>query len=230
MDLGDTTPLPAPVGSARPITLAGLLVVTVVIASALVVNMVVLAVFGADAWGFTTRGSASASCATTPSVEQALKDADLVFVGMVTSTRSQGRVAFVRVEDRWKGTGEPRVDVYGGPAADNAATSVDRRYQSGQRYLFFVQEPARHGRHGAFAGRYQDNGCSATRPYTVDLAAFRPSTAVVIASPEVTQPQSSTASWRWPAAIGATAIVALAAAMVISRRRAAVGPPSGRRG
>lgn len=219
MDVAAFTPFPSHrrTGS-HPLVLPGLLLVGVSVATLMVLNLVVM-VTRTAALGVPAKASPFASCVAAPSVAQAIKDADLVFVGLVTSTRSRDRVAFVRVEDRWKGTSEPRVDVYGGPAAGNAATSEDRTYHSGQRYLFFVQEPARHGRHGAFAGRYQDNGCSATRPYTVDLAAFRPSTAVVIASPEVTQPQSSTASWRWPAAIGATAIVAVAAAVLLFRRR-----------
>lgn len=67
-------------------------------------------------------------------------------------------------------TGLPAyVDVSGSPAAGpTTATSFDRTYESGRRYLFvpFNDRPPFH-----------DNSCSATQPYTVAVASYAPSDA-----------------------------------------------------
>jgi hypothetical protein len=93
-----------------------------------------------------------------------------MFVGMVVSTSDGGRRARVRVESIWKGGSLPAyVDVSGSQASGpTTATSIDRTFESGRRYLFvpFNDRPP-----------FQDNNCSATQPYTVGVAAYAPSDA-----------------------------------------------------
>src|SRR5579859_291333 len=81
-----------------------------------------------------------ASCAGPASLPDQIEAAALVFVGTVVYTSDDSRIAYVRVESIWKG---PRlaqnVKVFGSPVAGaNTATSVDRRYQAGTRYLFVL--------------------------------------------------------------------------------------------
>ena len=111
-------------------------------------------------------GQASASCAQLPSVEAGWKLADAVFVGTVTSVANGGRWATVRVDEVWKGPDQPaEVVIRGGPGG-NVATSVDRTYVVGTRYLFAA---------GISDGNLVDNSCSATAPVdTIDLGAMRP--------------------------------------------------------
>ena len=109
--------------------------------------------------------SVTASCATTPSINEAVLLGDVVFVGTVLRTGNGGRWATVRVEERWSGArslGET-VDVHGGPEP-GTATSIDRTYVT-TRYLFVVH-------HGD--GVLEDDQCTATTPWTPDLARLRP--------------------------------------------------------
>jgi len=83
-----------------------------------------------------------ASCAGPASLPDQIQAAALVFVGTVVYTSDDSRIAYVRVESIWKG---PRlaqnVKVFGSPVAGaNTATSVDRRYQAGTRYLLFDEK------------------------------------------------------------------------------------------
>ncbi len=121
---------------------------------------------------------AAASCAAPISITDALAHADIVVVGTVTATRSHDRIATVTVEETWKGAVGTTFEVFGGPDRDNEATSVDRTYQVGQRYLLFASEPAAHGNAAIFGGRYEDNSCSTTQIWDPALAQYRPATAV----------------------------------------------------
>jgi hypothetical protein len=107
----------------------------------------------------------AASCAPIVSLEEALLMADTVFVGSVTSTENGGRWASVRVEERWKNARDlpDNVQVRGGPEP-GTTTSADRVFPLG-RHLFVVTRGP---------GYLEDNGCSATIPWTDDLAALRP--------------------------------------------------------
>lgn len=111
-------------------------------------------------------GQASASCAALPDRETGWNLADAVFVGTVTSVANGGRWATVRVDEVWKGPDQPaEVVVRGGPGG-NVASSVDRTYEVGTRYLFAA---------GISDGNLVDNSCSATAPVdTIDLGAIRP--------------------------------------------------------
>jgi hypothetical protein len=122
------------------------------------------------AFGVMGTAGAQASCAQTPSLEQAIAAAPLVFVGTVVSTADGDRVARVKVESIWKGPLMPGVVViHGSPSSGSGViTSVDRMYRAGERYLFVLfsdQAP------------YQDNNCSATQPYTAQVAVLAPADA-----------------------------------------------------
>ena len=126
---------------------------------------------------------AAASCAPPLTVTDAITQSDLVVVGTVTSARSRNRIATVAVDEVWKGNAGSTVEVVGGPQSDNAGSSVDRTYEVGVRYLIVAYEPGAHGYPSVFGGRYEDNNCSVTQPWTDTLAVFRPATAKVIAPP-----------------------------------------------
>src|SRR3954466_11920007 len=98
----------------------------------------------------------SASCAPPIALTGAVASAGVVVVGIVTAARSNDRIATVTLEDIWKGDPASVIEVAGGPDAANAATSVDRTYEIGTRYLFFIFEPALHGASGTFGARYED--------------------------------------------------------------------------
>ena len=129
--------------------------------------------------GLVLQGSrAGASCAGLPDVERSLESSDLVFVGSVTDLVNVNRWATFRVETVWKGDpGSDRIEVRSGPASAAVATSNDRTYTTGERYLVFALDLAR--RPGARIGfgdgaRWVDDACSATQPYESSLERFRP--------------------------------------------------------
>ena len=98
-----------------------------------------------------------------------LDGAAVVFVGQVVGTSNSGRVARVKVETVWRGDMIPTyVTVSGTPAGGSAATSVDRTFTVGHRYLF-----------APYSGPspYQDNSCSPTQEYSASLDALRPANA-----------------------------------------------------
>jgi hypothetical protein len=109
-----------------------------------------------------------ASCAGLPiPIGQALGSASLVFVGTVMGTSDGDRTARVHVDELWRGASLPaEVTVHGGPDESAAATSVDRHYDNGKRYLFV---PASAG-----GNVFDDNSCSMTREFTSDLETYRP--------------------------------------------------------
>ncbi|MBF8290192.1 MAG: hypothetical protein HW391_1160 [Chloroflexi bacterium] len=109
---------------------------------------------------------AAASCLIPPAGDLGWQAADVVFVGTVTGVANGARWATVRVEEVWKGPDQPvDVVVRGGPEG-NTATSVDRTYNVGTRYLFAVSMED---------GTLADNSCSpTTQADAIDLAALRP--------------------------------------------------------
>ena len=150
---------------------------------------------------------AEASCGTPPPMSRRLQEATVVFVGRVVTTTNKGRTAHVRVEQVWKGAPvSDRVTVKGGPDSPSAASSVDRSFRAGVRYLFV---PERTG------GQFRDTSCSATVEYSGALAQFVPAT--------VTLPRrSSTGSSglaRQAAIALAVVLVGLILSLVFSRRR-----------
>jgi hypothetical protein len=109
--------------------------------------------------------AARASCVVSPPLGEAVRAGEVVFVGTVTRVDNGGRWATVRVEERWRSVAPlpDVVEVRGGPEA-GAATSVDRVYAPG-RFLFVVAPGP---------GYLADNACTATRPWSNDLAVLRP--------------------------------------------------------
>lgn len=112
---------------------------------------------------------ALADCMMPPPIEEAVKTADIVFVGKVAETANRNSWASVEVTEVWRGPDQPRaVLVKGGPEG-NAATSVDRAFEPGVTYLFFPYAEAEVG--------LADNSCTSTTPWTEDLVALRPADA-----------------------------------------------------
>lgn len=123
-------------------------------------------------------GPAKASCAEMPPLPRAVAEAEILFVGTVTETTNRARWAVVSVEEVWKGENIPDVvQIRAGPADPAgpmmSASSVDRSFKDGRRYLFFP-----YGRKDAVL---QDNICTSTRVFTERLTRFRPEAA---AAPE----------------------------------------------
>ena len=88
-----------------------------------------------------TGSTAEASCFRPPDVEADLVSSDLVFVGLVTELANENRWAVFRLEEVWKGDpGGDRVEVRAGPGP-RAATSNDRTYVAGERYLVLRLRP-----------------------------------------------------------------------------------------
>lgn len=109
-----------------------------------------------------------ADCAQPIPVEEAIHKADSVFVGTVTSLSNGDRWATVAVTEVWAGPSlAPVVEVRGGPAG-NSATSVDRSFIGGAKYLFaaYIAD-----------GALTDNACSSTQEWDPAFANLRPATA-----------------------------------------------------
>ncbi|MGH2726824.1 MAG: hypothetical protein ACRDKS_07580, partial [Actinomycetota bacterium] len=125
-------------------------------------------------------GPAAASCFLPADAEgefrKAVASHPIVFVGVVMGTQAQGRSAIVNVIEVWRGPDFPaQVVVNGSPALEpNAATSVDRTFTPGAKYLFLPE-----GNRSPFS----DNSCSYTREFTPDLNQLRPAGARVVAGP-----------------------------------------------
>jgi hypothetical protein len=113
---------------------------------------------------------ASASCAVLPGqTPGSLAAAPVAFVGTVVSTSNADREATVKVESIWRGPDMlTYVRIVGTPDPSAQATSVDRTYKAGQRYLFV---PVSSG------SPFEDNNCTLTQPYTSALAVQAPADA-----------------------------------------------------
>ena len=152
-------------------------------------------------------GTAAASCIEFPPIEEHLAQAQVVLVGTVQAVTNQDRTAQVEVHEIWRGGDIPAlVTVYGGPDDPNMATSTDRSYRPGIRYLFAVQ---------ALDGRLEDNGCTATQEWTDDLAALRPANAT---SPPATTADERGGSVPTAAIVIGLAVLAVAATSIFAFR------------
>ncbi|MGI8773477.1 MAG: hypothetical protein ACR2KQ_00485 [Actinomycetota bacterium] len=110
--------------------------------------------------------TALASCVLPPPLEDAIDEADAVFVGVVIEVSNRQRNAVVDVEAVWKGDVDERVEVRGGPQSPNTISSVDAAYNEGERYLFVPYEGS--------GDRFRDNACTSTQPYEEDFDDLRP--------------------------------------------------------
>jgi len=168
---------------------------------------------------------ARASCAEPIPIEQALAEAQAVFVGTVTHVQYSGRMATFQVEEVWKGDVGAVAVVNGGPGlseleaaraqGQEVFTSVDRTFESGRRYLVVS-----YARDGALLS---DNACSATRIFTGDLDPYRPDSAYTpVAPPAPDTGDEGTPPGIW---IGLAALVAATAgAMAVAIRRLRMRP------
>ncbi len=152
---------------------------------------------------------ASASCGLLPGqTPGTFASAPVVFVGTVVSTSNGDRAAIVKVESIWRGPDMlTYVRVIGTPEPSAQATSVDRKYQAGKRYLFVPENSS---------SPFDDNNCSATQPYTPALASQAPANA------RAPQPGGDPGPSAWVALvpwIGLGAMVLAAAVIVAWRRR-----------
>ena len=108
---------------------------------------------------------AEASCAQLPSLQDAFAEADLVFVGIVTSVSNGGRTAQVEIEQVWKGEEQPfNATVHGGPIEEDLITSVDRTFEPGI-YIFFPVNSS---------PPFEDNACTLTQPFNPSLEVINP--------------------------------------------------------
>lgn len=145
---------------------------------------------------------ASASCAMPPETPEHLAAADVVFVGTVQSLGDLNRTATFAVAEQWHGDPLPAmVTVHGGPGDPMTASSADRRYELGIRYLVAAWWKD---------GGLTDNACSATRPWSDELAAFRP------AGVRVPPPIASEGDVGVPAAVLVGGVVAIGLLLVVS--------------
>ena len=165
---------------------------------------------------------AQASCAEAVPLQDAIAKAETVFVGTVTETDFDGRVATFNVGEVWKGETGSAVIVVAGPSlaelqaaqakGENLVTSVDRSFDLGTTYLVVS--------HGSHDGALLDNQCSNTQPFSVSLNEYRPADV----TPPTTAPpvsESTRPTWAWAALSGgALALVAgtYMAAHAVTRR------------
>ena len=163
---------------------------------------------------------ASASCATLPGQGPGSVFAvPVAFVGSVVATSNGDREATVKVESIWRGPDmQTYVRVLGTPEPTAQATSVDRTYQVGRRYLF-VPENA--------SSPFQDNICTATQVFTAGLASQAPADAR--APQPGGDPGSPPLSLLLPWIVAGGALLVAAAGFVLWIRRPDSGRPSTRR-
>ena len=158
-------------------------------------------------------GGAAASCVEPRPLPAVLDEAQSVFVGTVVFTWDGDRRARVHVESIWRGPVLPAyVEVHGSPAEGGSmATSVDRTYKAGGRYLFALLGTTQ---------PFSDNVCTATQPYTPALDAYAPANPQQPMSPTAIDPVANVAGPCWPAGLVVLFLLACAAAvLVIVRRR-----------
>jgi hypothetical protein len=112
---------------------------------------------------------ALADCMMPPAVQDAVKSADIVFVGTVTETANRNTWASVAVEEVWRGPDQPATVLVKGGSGGDMISSVDRSFEAGTKYLFFP--------YLGEGGELADNSCTNTTPWTADLAQIRPADA-----------------------------------------------------
>ena len=110
-----------------------------------------------------------ADCMMPPPVEEAAQTAEMVFVGTVAETSNHNSWASVVVDEVWRGPDQPAAVIVKGGPAGNMATSVDRFFEVGVKYLFFPYADE--------TGGLADNSCTNTVQWSADLAQLRPADA-----------------------------------------------------
>ena len=194
----------------------------------------VLSLAAALVW--TSAAPAAASCVMLGPLADGIREADTVFVGTVDSADETGRVANVIVESVWKGDADEHVQVQGGPADPQMATSVDRGFDVGTRYLFVPVS--------GDGQVFTDNICSHTQAWKGKLARHAPDGATPIDGPapgvdpqaeaaadegglagapasDPSEPERSSLGWVVWTAMAALAVFAAVAVVARQRSRAA---------
>jgi hypothetical protein len=110
--------------------------------------------------------AASASCTMPIPIEEAVRTAEVVITGTVTSTENDGRWAVVEVHEIWKGPDLPATVIVRGGPEPGTASSIDRSFTAGARYLFVASLDGQ--------GGLSDNACSATTEMAAGDNALRP--------------------------------------------------------
>lgn len=113
-----------------------------------------------------TPATTLADCMMPPPVEEAVKSAEIVFVGTVNATTNRATWASVTVEEVWSGPDQPASVIIPGGPGGNAGTSVDRSFEVGTKYLFFPYVDEQLG--------LADNSCTSTQPWAAALLPLRP--------------------------------------------------------
>ncbi len=167
---------------------------------------------------FATLPGALASCAEPLPLEEAFDQTPAVFVGTVEAVEFQGRLAHVAVDGVWKGDVAAEVRVQGTDTLDpNMMTSIDRTYQVGTIYVFFVN-PGGVG--------FTDNGCTNTAVAEADLMAKLDTlngaaATAPIATDTTTVPEDTGTAMGWIAGgiLGVIGLAGIAGAMRMRRAR-----------
>ncbi|MBW3576686.1 MAG: hypothetical protein KY462_02905 [Actinobacteria bacterium] len=139
-----------------------------------------------------------------------LAEFEIVFVGTVTDVADERRAAWFRVEEIWRGPDLDRPVVRGGPGDPGTATSVDRTWEIGQRYLVAPRRAE---------GGLVDDRCSPTQAWRDELARARPEDARVVGQAD-TDDRIATAVRRPWTAVVAVALVLAFGGYALWRRHA----------
>lgn len=155
--------------------------------------------------------TAVASCMQPPPLEKAVTSAEIVFVGTVRATTNENRWATVEVEEVWRGPDQSVAVVIKGGPAGNTATSVDRSFEIGVRYLFFPSADPE--------GGLADTSCSSTTPWTEAMLALRPADARQPTDGAIADGGFNLAGLMMPAAVALVVAVLLLGAGLLARGR-----------
>jgi hypothetical protein len=160
--------------------------------------------------------AALASCIEPPPLPDAYAGAEAVFSGTVDAVDMGGRLATVTVDLVWKGEVADEVQVQGTDMLEaNMITSVDRTYQPGFNYVFFVTV-------GGVG--FKDNACTLTQETTADVVAQldevrgSPGSAPA-SSPTEAEPETSSGLDLVWVAFGAGVALMVVGAVIARRRR-----------
>ena len=172
---------------------------------------------------------AGASCAGDPSLARAIAAGGPMFVGTVVSTTNGDRWATFAVDEVWSGDVADVQVVKAGPPPTGdpesfSASSVDRTYQAGVRYL--VDASTAPGPFDLKPGELADTNCSATTAWVDADAALRPAGARTVTHDpgEVasamggTDGSGSTSGWAVAAGVAAVAVIVAVALWLLFRR------------
>lgn len=159
---------------------------------------------------------AQASCLVPPPMAEGLPQTGAVFSGLVEDIDFDGRLATVAVDRVWKGDVASLVQVQGSfELVPGQMTSIDRFYNLGSTYLFFVT-PGGVG--------FIDDACTLTAEATAALLTEVEQVAggtgsVPVGAPDTTELEAPTSASSAPILVGTGSVLVLAALAIIAKRR-----------